>query len=664
MQLRAPAYPLIAIDPFFSVWSKTDRLTDSDTIHWTDKPNVISGIATIDGKEYRVIGAKNSDTIEAMTQTSVDCSTFSTTYTFEGSGVRVTLIFTSPILPNDLYLLSRPVSYLEVRRESIDGKRHNVSLKISVSEEICMNLKGDDEVVCEQIALGKLNTVKMGTKSQKMLTRMGDDHRIEWGYFYLTSEGTSSVSTDADGCTFVATDVKLKDSTLITFAYDDIYSIEYFHQHLKTYWNKDGALITDEIVKAHADYATTMTRCQKLADEMFINAVRAGGEKYAELLELAFRQTIAAHKLVLDENGEVLFISKECFSNGCAATVDVSYPSIPLFLLYNPELVKGMMRPIYRYALSPEWKDIHGYDFAPHDAGRYPILNGQMYGRRNHQEHDVMLYEKQMPVEECGNMLVMEAAVAIATKDTSFANEHMDVLEMWVQYLIKNGRDPENQLCTDDFAGHMAHNCNLSLKAIMGIAGLGILHGMNGNKRDEKKYIKLAREMALDWAKRAVNKDGSYRLAFDAEGTFSMKYNIVWDKLFGTEIMPKAVIENEFASYFKRMDMYGMPLDNREHYTKSDWLVWTATLAERREDFERFVAPMWDAFNSTPSRVPMTDFYWTVTSEHKAYDSRTYVTGSEYDPVEKSFRNRTVQGGLFIKLLEYKGIMKLSNLKK
>ena len=656
MRLRAPAYPLITIDPYFNIWSHSDVLTDSDTVHWTDKPNTISGIATIDGKAYRIIGAKDADTVPAMKQASVDVSAFSTTYVFEEGGVRLTLIFTSPILPTDLYLLSRPVSYLEIRRESVDGKKHDVRVKISASEELCMNLRGDDRVDCEQISLGKLNTVKMGTKSQKMLARIGDDLRIEWGYFYLTSEGTTAVTVE-DGMTFVSTELEVKSSALVSFAYDDIYSIEYFHTHLKSYWNKDGALITDEIVKAHADYKATVKKCAALADRMFVDAVRAGGEKYAELLELAFRQTIAAHKLVLDEEGEVLFISKECFSNGCAATVDVSYPSIPLFLLYNPELVKGMMRPIYRYSLKEEWATKYGYDFAPHDAGRYPILNGQMYGYDK--EKDYLKYEKQMPVEECGNMLVMEAAVAVATGDVSFAASHIELLETWVKYLLDNGRDPANQLCTDDFAGHMAHNCNLSLKAIMGVAGLGIIYGMMGRKKDRNTYMRIARDMASDWEKRAANKDGSYRLGFDAEGTFSMKYNIVWDKLFGTEIMPRRVIASECASYLNKMDPYGLPLDNRAHYTKSDWLVWTATLFENREDFERMVEPMWQAFNASPSRVPMTDWYWTTTSMHKSYESRTYVTGSESDPIKKSFRNRTVQGGLYIKLLEYRGIMKL-----
>ena len=644
MKLRAPAYPLITIDPFFSVWSEADRLTDTNTVHWTDRPNTISGIATIDGKDYRIIG-KVDDSIPAMKQISADCNAFSTTYVFEEAGIRLKLIFTSPILLTDYYLLTRPVSYLEIKKEIIDHKKHDVKIKVSVAEQICTNLTKSEPVECEILNLGKLSSAKMGTVAQSIIPCDGDDHRISWGYFYLTTEGKASYTVgEGEALTYVNAEIELnKASTLLTFAYDDIESIEYFGARLKTYWNKDGALITDEIVKAHSDYKTTLKRCNEFADRMFIDSVRAGGEKYAEILELAYRQAVAAHKLAIDEDGEILWISKECFSNGCAATVDVSYPSIPLFLLYNPELVKGMMRPIYKFARSDAWK----YDFAPHDAGRYPILNGQVYGLNR--ETGELMFHKQMPVEECGNMLVMEATVALATKSTAFANEHMDILEDWVKYLLKNGRDPENQLCTDDFAGHLAHNCNLSLKAIMGIAGLGILYGMNGKKREERKYLKLAKDMALDWAERAQNGDGSFRLAYDKADSFSMKYNIVWDKLFGTDLMPKTVLESEFASYAKHINAYGLPLDSRSDYTKSDWLVWTATLTSDRDAFESFVAPLWEFFHHSPSRVPMTDWYFTTTGEH-----RHYMVGD----IDKSFRNRTVQGGLFIKLLEYKGIMK------
>ena len=637
MQLRAPAYPLITVDPYFSVWSPSNKLNSENTVHWTNNPNTFSGVATIDGKKFRVIGDFEKD-IPAMTQVSCDCTAFSTTYVFEENGVRLTLIFSSPILINDFYLISRPVSYLEIKKESIDKKRHIVDFSLSVSEEICINEAKEEAVECETLTIGKLNSAKIGSVAQSVLCKAGDDVRINWGYFYLTSNGETSVTKgDGEGMSFVSTTVNVTDSTLITFAYDDISSIEYFSEHLKAYWKKDGSTIENEIEKAHKDYKTVMARCNKFAQQMFCDSVRAGGEKYAEILELAYRQVIAAHKLVLDTEGNILFISKECFSNGCAATVDVSYPSTPLFLIYNPELVKAMLRPIYKYTRSEEWI----YDFAPHDAGCYPILNGQVYGNN--------ALNMQMPVEECGNMLIMEAAIALASKNTDFANEHFDLLETWVKYLTQNGRDPENQLCTDDFAGHLAHNCNLSLKAIMGIASLGILYGLKKNKREERKYMALARSMAEDWAKRASNGDGSYRLAFDKPDTFSMKYNIVWDKLFGTKIMSRTVIESEFASYQKKMHPYGLPLDSRMPYSKSDWLVWTATLTDDRDAFIKFVDPLWTFYNYSPSRVPMTDWYYTITGEHRASRTSGFRT---------SFRNRTVQGGLYIKLLEYKQTVK------
>ena len=641
MQLRAPAYPLITVDPYFSVWSPSNKLNESNTVHWTNSPNTISGIATVDGKKYRVIGSTASD-IPAMKQVSSNCTAFSTVYTFEDSGVRLTLTFSTPLLITDLALISRPVSYLEIKKDSIDGKRHEVKFELSVYEEICINLLKEEAVECELIDLGNLKSAKIGSKAQKILCQSGDDIRINWGYFYLTTSGeawTSEQKDESNGSVIstVGATVEVKDSTLITFAYDDVSSIEYFGKHLNAYWKKDGSSILDQIKTAHRDYKTVMNRCNVFARDMFCDAVRAGGEKYAEILELAYRQVIAAHKLVIDTEGNLLFISKECFSNGCAATVDVTYPSTPLFLIYNPELVKAMLRPIYKYSRSEEWT----FDFAPHDVGQYPLLNGQVYGEN--------ALHMQMPVEECGNMIIMEAAIALATKSTSFADEHFELLETWVKYLIENGKDPENQLCTDDFAGHLAHNCNLSLKAIMGIASLGILYGLKKNKREERKYLSLARAMADDWAKRASNGDGSYRLAFDKPDTFSMKYNIVWDKLFGTNIMSKTVIESEFASYRSKMHPYGLPLDSRMPYTKSDWLVWTATLTDNRDAFIDFVEPLWTFYNYSPSRVPMTDWYYTITGEHRASRSSGFRT---------SFRNRTVQGGLFIKLMEYKQSVK------
>ena len=164
------------------------------------------------------------------------------------------------------------------------------------------------------------------------------------------------------------------------------------------------------------------------------------------------------------------------------------------------------MRPIYRFAQSDAWK----FDFAPHDAGTYPLLTGQVYGLDR--EKNEYIHAMQMPVEECGNMLIMEAACALADGNIDFSAEHADILETWVKYLVRYGYDPENQLCTDDFAGHLAHNCNLSLKAVMGIASYAILQKLAGKKQKYNEYMSEARKMAASWCKRAANGDGSYRL--------------------------------------------------------------------------------------------------------------------------------------------------------
>ncbi len=651
MQLRAPAVPLITIDPFFSVWSPADRLTDRDTTHWTGRANLMLGVAEIDGVKYRFMGRGPEP---AMEQADLKISACSTEYVFTAGGIQLVANFTSPLLLNDLDVLTRPVVYLGLFAESLDGREHKVSASVSFSEQFCMNEEGDAPVEVRRRKIGDLNAIRMENAKPRILERDGDDHRIEWGALVLASDTATFSKTTKKNVTFQVKSVndhrnpeeKTADLTFVTatcapdehgvlilVAYDDLgKSIRAWGEPCASVWNKDGQTIEKAIVEASDDYDEVVHHCAHFSDHLYADAVRAGGEKYAEILILAYRQAIAAHKLVVDKHGELLFISKECFSNGCAATVDVSYPSIPLFLIYNPELVKAMMRPIYRFARSKDWP----FDFAPHDVGRYPTVDFQRYS--SVWETREQLLKNQMPVEECGNMLVMEASAAIASGDASFAASHLDLLRQWVKYLLDNGADPGNQLCTDDFAGHLAHNCNLALKAIMGIASLAIILEMLGQRKEAAGYAKKAKALAADWLRRAANDDGSYRLAFDQPGSTSMKYNIVWGKLFGTGLMPESFFAAETAAALKRQLPYGLPLDSRKAYTKSDWLVWTATLAADKADFEKFIAPLWEAYNRTPSRVPLTDWYWADTSE------------------QRGFQARSVQGGLFMKLLEYVGI--------
>ncbi len=623
MKLRAPAVPLITIDPYFSVWSRDENINFYETEHWTNKPNSIIGTVFIDEKEYLFLGYDRD--ILKLDQKSIEIDAFSTTVQMENDIISLNLKFTSPVLINDLELLTRPVSYLAVDYKLKDNKKHNVKIDIRVSDELCLDEAGQNDVIKEEVKAGNLIGMRMGNEEQKPLNRSGDDIRIDWGYVYLLTNCKNAITKTSDRHSreYIHTvcEVNENEKTLFFFAYDDIESIEYFKKPLKSYWNRNGKTILEAIKEASEDYENTLKRCNEFSEKLYNDAVNVGGEKYAELLLLSYRQVIAAHKLVLDENGEILYISKECNSNGCAVTVDVSYPSTPLFLLYNSELVKGMMRPIYKYAQSSEWS----FDFAPHDVGQYPLVNGQVYGENQ--------LKYQMPVEECGNMLVMETNVALATKSTEFALSHIETLEKWCKYLIEYGADPGNQLCTDDFAGHLEHNCNLSLKAIMGLRGMAIIMEMAGNQEKAEFYKAEAEKMAENWLKTAVDENGESLLAFDRPGTFSMKYNMVWDRVWGTGLFSQEFMDRELSNNKKYFNKYGMPLDSRADYTKSDWLVWVASMASDKKVFEEFIAPLWLSYNDSTTRVALTDWYDTKSGNMV------------------SFKHRTVQGGLFMKIL-------------
>ncbi len=623
MKLRMPAIPLITVDPYFSVWSR-DEINRVTTEHWTGAPNTIRGTVTVDGTVYRFLGNGPEAVIP---QVSVDADALSTVATFENEAVRLTARFTTPILADDLYLSSRPVSYLKLTVEPLDGRDHTVTARLCCSEELVLNKAGEGRACSAEETVAGLTAIRMGSGAQQVLWRSGDLIRIDWGWFYLAAAGKAAVgNTVLDGRLYaVYAEVPLEREALFLFAYDDVASIEYFGQQLPAYWKKDGKTITEALAEAAAEYDTLTARCHTFAARLAAEATAKGGEEYAELVQLAYRQVMAAHKLVADADGQALYISKECNSNGCAATVDVTYPSAPMYLYYNTELLRGMLRPVFRFARSEMWP----YDFAPHDVGQYPLLNRQVYGL----EGDEYLHRAQMPLEECGNVIVLVAAMCERDGDYTFARENMDLLERWKNYLLQYGEDPEDQLCTDDFAGHLAHNCNLSLKAIMGLMGYArILQGL-GKAAEAATVADKARAYARSFLDRAANGDGSYRLAYDRPDTFSLKYNAVWDRLWNTALLPQSFYDGEIARYKREARPYGVPLDSRETYTKADWEHWAACLATDEADFADLTHRLWLSYHVTRDRVPMTDWYYADTT-HQRY-----------------FRHRSVMGGLFLKLL-------------
>lgn len=671
---RVPAVPLVAHDPYFSVWSMADKLTDQPTKHWTGAEQPLTGLVRIDGKAYRFCGTNPVD-YPALAQVSNEITPTRSSYTFEGDGVRLKLTFLSPLLPDDIEVMSRPVTYISLEPSSIDGKAHRVSVYFDADPRLAVDTP-NQQVKAERAVVKGLDAIRVGTTTQPILRRRGDNIRIDWGYAYLAVPQASSRShwgTNAvnklirsgivAGQNAVITprttrlsfaqsgEFPLEDAALeaqnaetapvlaalcdfgsvnkvaraqhLLLAYDDLYSIDLMGRQLRPFWRRTGWDAAQLLQTAEKDFPSLQKRCADFDTALVRDAQNIGGDSYARLIALAYRQTLAAHKIVADDQGRALHFSKENFSNGCIATVDVIYPASPFFLLLNPELLKGQLKPVLDYAASPRWK----WPFAPHDLGTYPLATGQVYGGGERTE------ENQMPVEESGNMLIMLAALAKVEGNAEFSRPYWPQLEKWAAYLKDKGLDPENQLSTDDFAGHLAHNTNLSIKAIVALGGYAQLCQMVGRNSEAKTYRELAQEMAKKWAPMADDGD-HYRLAFDKPGTWSQKYNIVWDKLLNLGLFSPEITKKELAYYSTKMAPYGLPLDNRRGYTKLDWCVWTATLEGSKAGFEKHISPLEKFFRATPQRVPLSDWYETG------------------DARQSGFQARSVVGGVFIKFLD------------
>ena len=646
-QQRPPAMPLITHDPYFSIWSASDKLTDSDTTHWTGAPQPITGIARIDGKAFRFMG-RHPDAIPAMEQTGSSITPTHTRYQFRQSGVTLELTFFTPAIMSDLDVLSRPVTYLTWSVRATDGATHHVSVLLDADPLIAVNDRSQ-QVTSFRNQTTLLNVLSVGSHDQNILNRSGDNLRIDWGYFHLAIpkvEGsTAAIATDAakafadtgrlpasdsmgtpqpasQGSPHLAASLEFGSvgahpaTRHLLVSYTEGYAIQYLERNLRPYWQRDNMPVEQMLDGAEEQYSALDKRADAFDAKLTADLTKVGGEHYAAIAILAYRQTLAAHKLVADVNGNAMLFAKENFSNGCIATVDVLYPSAPFFLFFQPKLLEAQLLPVLEYSALARWR----FPFSPHDLGQYPLANGQVYGGGEKTEED------QMPVEESGNMLILVDALAQAEGTAQLAERYWPQLTSWAQYLREKGLDPENQLTTDDFAGHVAHNSNLSIKAIEALAAYADLAHLLKHEDVAKDYDITAKGMAAKWVGMAQEGD-HYKLAFNSPGTWSQKYNLVWDQVLEYNLFPKTVRETELAFYMGKINSYGLPLDNRADYTKLDWSVWTATLASTPEQFNAIIDPIYRWMNETPSRVPLTDWYDTKTGKQIGFQARSVVGG-------------------------------------
>ncbi|WP_375494084.1 glutaminase domain-containing protein, partial [uncultured Jatrophihabitans sp.] len=654
--LRAPAVPLAVRSPYLSTWLAADNLAGTWPTFWTGRITAMSGIARVDGTSYvflgnPLIGGRNP--FPTMRQTSAAVTATRSTFVLEQGGVELTVVFHSPVEPGDLRRQSMPLSYITATARSNDGRAHQVGLYFDISGEWSYgdtDAKITWDTATTSTANGTLRSLTSTPDTPKVLAEENDT--ASWGtvvWSAVQRKGVSwQIGQDAvvraqavdNGVLSNSVDPDkpraISDRWPVFAFYADLgtvrgatdpftVSIGHIRNPAVSYLGTDLAPLWTTYYDSwqamaaffHDDHDAAVRGAKKLDAKISRDATRVGGAKYAALCDLAFRQAYAGTELVV-RDGKPWALLKEISSDGNVSTVDVTYPAVPVWLYADPAYLGLVLAPQLAFAETGGWNE----QYAEHDLGAsYPNASGSAPGNT-----------EPMPVEETANMLIMSAAYAdrLSAKDAlSFATTHYAQLKKWADYLVGNALDPGFQNQTDDFTGFIGHSVNLALKGIVGIAAMGKLAAAAANHADEKSYRSTAQSYIAQWRTKATDTDGDHlKLAYDQPGTWSLKYNGYADTLLGTGLVPAAVASREAAWYLTRANTYGVPLDLRHTYTKADWEMWTAAWLHDHDDIrDLLIESTYVYANTTPTRVPLSDWYDTTTAKQSGFQDRPVVGG-------------------------------------
>ena len=589
--------------------------------------------------------------LQEAEQKSCTVTATSTYYTFKCGSIDLDVVFTTPQVMSDLVLFSTPISYISYQAKPNDGKMHDVRIYLQTSAEMAVRNNSQATTTRRKTSNGNMYFYG-GTTEQKVLGQTGD--LIDWGYVYAFTDQKSGhylrlgehdavlrefastglvtspvISKQSSGGTYYS--IVYNDSLGVVntkgkrafamFGYDDTSSIQYHGANRKGYWANNGrTTITKRFEYLYENYDDIMKQCRDVDRTIYHDGCDVGGTKYGEILAAVYRQVNAAHKLFTDSKGNLMFMSRENNSGGFINTLDVTYPSQPLYWLYSPALAKAMITPVFEYSALGKWN----YDFPNHDLGHYPIANGNHYGNPSDGSGSTM------PVEQSGNMLTLAAIIATQDGDLDYLRKYLPYMTKWANYLVENGKDPANQLCTDDFMGHSARNTNLAAKAIMGVMSYSEILRMLGENTKANEYKAKALDMVSFWKQTALSNSGGkhYLLNFGANAdTWSTKYNLVWDKIWGWDIM-EDVRSSEIAFYTNnKMRTYGLPLDSRGDLCKSDWQMWVMGFADQETQRTKLINTLWKYINETKSRVPVSDNHYASGGNQAMFQARSVVGG-------------------------------------
>ncbi|KAJ3976289.1 DUF1793-domain-containing protein [Lentinula raphanica] len=656
-----PSFPLAVRSPYLSTWlpqGNGSALNDVWPQFWTGQFLGWAGFVNVDGTSYSFLGAPGVASVNftKATQKSANFSATQSTFVLSAGSVDLTVRFLSPVEPSDFTRQSMPFAYMAVSAASTDGSSHAVQVYSDISAEW---VSGNTSLA-----------VKWSTSTQDALehqiqlqnpapfTEIND--RAPYGSALYSTLNTSGVTYQTGEDIIVRaqfintgkldniqdTNFRAISDNWPVFAYaHDLGTvsseatepvvigvgfvrdpaIEYIVaggqlQNRSSYFMNSFTSPSDAMLSFLQDYDNAIERAFTL-DAQVNNDASAISFEYAGLVSLSIRQLLGALEITLSKNNDgsfntsdVLVFLKEISSDGNVNTVDVIFPAWPGILYLNPDIGRFLLEGLLAYQASGQYPN----KWSVHDLGSsYPKAVGHNEGN-----------DEAMPVEESGNMVIMALSYALKSGNTSQLSKYESLLDQWTQFLIEDSLIPNNQLSTDDFAGTLANQTNLAIKGIVGIQAMAKIADLLGDSSKSSNYSSIASSYVSQWQNFATSSSGNHlTLNYGNDSSWSLSYNLYADKLLQLHTFPESVYTMQTEWYKTVDDTYGVPLDTRHTYTKSDWQLFTASIMTDTSVRDMFISAVTNFASSGMSSQPLTDWYDAVSGQPETFRARPVVGG-------------------------------------
>ncbi|KAG8707228.1 hypothetical protein FRC09_001952 [Ceratobasidium sp. 395] len=660
-----PAIPLAVRSPYLSTWLQGGngggQLNGQWPTFWTGSILGWAGYVRVDGKTYTFLGAPNAAGTTLAVQKSMKFTATKSTFVLAAGPVDLTVQFLSPVEPTDYLRQSLPFSYMTLTAKSTDGAAHKIQYYTDISAEW---VSGDNSLGAKwstsTLTSNGGSVVHQVTLQNPVKYAEINDHTQYGSAYYGTNQGSGLTwQTGADTTlrpAFIANgalantqDTQFRaisdrwpvfafardiGSTADSSASPVVFAIGHVRDPLvqyivagnkleerHPYWLSKYATASDAISAflASSEYQRALGASNTL-DTKIQNDAGAIHADYASITALSTRQAFAAVEITLSKSSsgsyntnDVKIFMKEISSNGNMNTVDVIFPAWPVYLYLNPDFGRRLLEPLLQYQQSGQYPN----KWSIHDMGaHYPNATAHNDGQ-----------DEAMPVEESGNMLIMALSYTRATKDNSLINTNYNLLTQWTQFLVSDSLIPASQLSTDDFAGHLANQTNLAIKGIIGIRAMSEIATILGKTDDAKKYSDIAASYIPQWQKFATSSENHLMLQYNNPTSWGIAYNLYADKLFGFNLFPKSVYDIQTSWYAKQFKQYGIALDTRHTYTKSDWEIYTAGTVGDVNLRNMFITRLKDYLANGKNTAPFSDWYDAISGSVVGFRARPVAGG-------------------------------------